>query len=262
MRTRSWFWPFILIAGGGLLLLNTLGILNINFWGIIGPLILIAIGISILISHYAAPRAAEAQTFAIPLEGAEKAHIRVAYGAGRLRIAGSDSSSDLISGQYDWDIKTKTRREDGILKVKLEGSGILFPWEWSGTPRQCSLNLNKSTPLSLKLETGASEARIDLSELRVTDLHLETGMSRTEVILPAKAGYTNVRTEAGMAAVLLRVPEGVAARIRKEGGLSDIKINSTRFPRSGEFYESPDYSTAANKIDIKVEVGLGSVEIP
>jgi hypothetical protein len=57
------------------------------------------------------------------------------------------------------------------------------------------------------------------------------------------------------------VPAGVAARIRAEAGLSDMKVDRSRFPRQGVYYQSPDYETAANKADVTVQMGVGSVEV-
>jgi hypothetical protein len=53
----------------------------------------------------------------------------------------------------------------------------------------------------------------------------------------------------------------VAARIFVKSGLSGITVDQARFNRIGENYESPDYATAANKMEINVETGVGSVDI-
>jgi hypothetical protein len=61
--------------------------------------------------------------------------------------------------------------------------------------------------------------------------------------------------------VTVRVPSGVAARIRIRGGLAGIKVDQNRFPRMGDTYQSADYDTAPNKVDVDIETGVGSVEI-
>jgi hypothetical protein len=116
-------------------------------------------------------------------------------------------------------------------------------------------------PLSLKCETGASKSALDLRDLKVTELELETGASSTEVTLPANAGYTRVKVEAGAARVDIRVPGGVAGRIRTSAGLASIAVDETRFPGIDNRYQSPDYETAINKVDIVVETGVGAVSI-
>ena len=103
--------------------------------------------------------------------------------------------------------------------------------------------------------------QLDLADLRVTDLRVETGASSTKVTLPTQAGHTRVDIQAGAASVSLRIPPGVAARIRATGGVASIDVDQSRFPRSGGVYQSVDYDTAANKAEIDVRMGAGSVDI-
>jgi hypothetical protein len=69
-----------------------------------------------------------------------------------------------------------------------------------------------------------------------------------------------VKVESGAASVRLRVPDGVAARIHTSMAIGSNDI-SPRFPRNGSEYVSPDYDTAANKIDIRFEGGVGSLAV-
>ena len=108
---------------------------------------------------------------------------------------------------------------------------------------------------------GASDAHVDLTDVRVTDLKIETGASNTEITLPANAGVTHVDLDGGAASVSFTVPEGVAARIHVDSGLSSIDIDRNRFPRVGSYYKSDDYETAANKVDIEADFGAGSLSI-
>jgi hypothetical protein len=57
------------------------------------------------------------------------------------------------------------------------------------------------------------------------------------------------------------VPAGVAARIRSDSGLVDFRVDQERFPRTGDYYQSPDYDEAEHKVDLHVEMGVGSVKI-
>jgi hypothetical protein len=60
----------------------------------------------------------------------------------------------------------------------------------------------------------------------------------------------------------VEIPQGVAAQIQHGGGLSTLKVDETRFPQvSDSLYRSPDYDTAANKIDLTIETGVTSITI-
>jgi hypothetical protein len=61
--------------------------------------------------------------------------------------------------------------------------------------------------------------------------------------------------------VTITIPSGVAARIRADSGLGGIRIDETRFPKSGKMYESADFASATNKIEVEVDGGVGSITI-
>jgi hypothetical protein len=61
--------------------------------------------------------------------------------------------------------------------------------------------------------------------------------------------------------VFFDVPAGVAARIRTKMGLGGSDIDTARFPRVGDGWESPDFATAANRVEIEAQGGLGSVTV-
>jgi predicted membrane protein len=134
-------------------------------------------------------------------------------------------------------------------------------WWGPGRTLDWSVSLNETIPLSLDLQTGANEARIDLSSLQVTDLLLQTGASSTQVTLPTNASHTKAVIRSGAASVSVRVPSGVAARIKAQGGLADIRVDRSRFPRVGSVYESENYASAENRVDIDIETGVGSVDV-
>jgi predicted membrane protein len=141
-------------------------------------------------------------------------------------------------------------------------SHFFFPWGrgWAGA-LDWDIALNPSVPLFLRLETGASESRLSLTDLQVRELSIKTGASATTVDLPRAAGLTRVHVESGAASVKLRVPQGVAASIQVKSALAGIHVDRTRFPVSAAGYASSDYAGAANKVEIFVETGVGSVDI-
>jgi hypothetical protein len=123
------------------------------------------------------------------------------------------------------------------------------------------VGLSRDVPISLRVDTGASENLLDLSALRVVDVELHTGASETRIVLPQAAGATAVRIEAGAASVLLRVPPGVAARISGGMALGCAHVDERRFPRSGAGWASPDWATAANRVDVSFQGGVGGITV-
>jgi hypothetical protein len=60
--------------------------------------------------------------------------------------------------------------------------------------------------------------------------------------------------------VVIHIPLGVAARIHSDAGLATVNIDP-RFVKTEAGWESPDYATAANKVDLKLETGVGKIEV-
>src|SRR6266542_1869589 len=80
MRRNGLFWGVILVLVGSLLLLNTLGILQINIWNLIWPIFLILAGAWILFGVLNPSAGLEVENVSIPLADATQARIRMHHG--------------------------------------------------------------------------------------------------------------------------------------------------------------------------------------
>jgi len=262
MSKGTMFWGSVLILVGAVLLLDNLGFLgDINIWSIIWPLVIIALGVWIIWGNYFRKQPA-GESLSIPLEDASQAHLRLQHGAGRLTLYAGAIPGELLAGDFGGGVEVDKRREGDSLRIKMNSPVQFIPFSWyPGYSLDWKIALSRDIPLSLELETGASETRLDLDDLRISELRLKTGASSTNVNLPANAGFTRVMVESGAASVDIRIPSGVAARIRSRGGLSSLSLDRSRFPRTGEIYQSADYDTASNKVDIDIQMGVGSVTI-
>ncbi|HEY5668838.1 MAG TPA: DUF5668 domain-containing protein [Anaerolineales bacterium] len=269
MKRGTLFWGFVLIILGLALLLDNLGILgNIDIWNLLWPLFLIALGAWILFGRVVR-RAPTTEHVSIPLEGAQSARVRVGHGAGRLDVYAGSGLGNLAEGDFTGGLDYRSQLSGDVLEVKMRPPETYFvivpkyfPFDLSpGLTLDWSFGLTADIPLSLDFETGASESRLNLRDLRLTELRLKTGASSTSIDLPANAGQTRATIESGAASVNIAIPEGVAARIRTQGGLSTFEVDTNRFPQVGGVYQSPDYDTATNRIDMDIQMGVGSVKI-
>jgi hypothetical protein len=258
MRRSSLFWGVVLILLGAVWLLDNLNILPFRLWPTFWPLLLILAGGWMLLGAFGR-RPVEAETASLPLDGAAQARLRIGHGAGRLEAGAGAAPGDLLSGTFEGGLDKRVQRAGDALEVELsqpERNWMWGPWDWS-RGLNWSLRLSPAVPLALELNTGAGEARLDLRDLRVTELRLKTGASSTEITLPAAAGHTTVRVEAGAASVVLRVPDGVAAKISAVAGAGAVDVDQRRFPGN----QSPDFATAANRVEIDARLGAGSLSV-
>lgn len=266
MKRHTVIWALILIGAGVLLLVESLGLLppGVHAWGLIWPLILIGLGVWVLYNVGVRRRPVAMERGSIPLAGARQARVRIHHGVGRLQVGAGAAPELLLSGEFAGGADLRTQREGDLLVAELSPAdparAMFGPWGPT-SPIDWSVRLNGGVALALELEIGASDNRLDLAELQVSELTLKTGASAADVTLPAHAGETRVRIDAGAAGVKVRVPQGVAARVKAEGALADTAVDSIRFPRSGDRYQSPDYDTATHRADIGIHAAIGSVQV-
>jgi hypothetical protein len=268
MQRSSIFWGSILIFIGGIFLLDSLGLFGeINLWNIVWPSFLILLGMWAILGYRRGRQPVEVEELALPLEGAQAAKVGIKFGAGRLQIGAGAAETELVNGQFGGGVAQRVRREGDrtVADLRLPSQGFpifIMPWNWGRwTGFDWTVNLNPEITLELVIDTGASEARLDLADLKVSDLKVNTGASSTEITLPSSAGHTRVEVEAGAASVGIQIPTDVAAQIRAGGALVGITVDKDRFPREGTYYQSPDFESAENKVEIKVNVGAGSVDV-
>jgi len=62
-------------------------------------------------------------------------------------------------------------------------------------------------------------------------------------------------------AVEIIIPDDVAARIQIDGGLSLIEVDRGRFPQEGDYFQSPDFESAANRVEMVIECDIGRVVV-
>jgi len=288
-------WPLILILAGLLLLLSNLGLIPWSAWALAShfwPLALVLIGLDILLSRtrvgpavvlgigvlmalgvglatlhwrYPAP-AMEMEQVVQGLDGLRQAEVELDSGIGELIVDALPSDSlSLMEGQFRHTLGAKVLKSfqasEGEGRLRLESGGS-FPFlPLSGGRRSWDIRLTRRIPLDLKVETGVGEARLNLRELQVIRLDLDAGMGNVLVTFPSKAGLTTAEIDGGVGNLILEIPPQVEARIHVDRGLGSLSIDRERFPRSGEIYVSEGFSSAENKLELDVSVGVGDVTI-
>jgi hypothetical protein len=261
MKRDTFFWGGMLVLLGLLLLLENLGLLgDFNFWSILGPLFLIALGLWFLLGFIAKPVVRSEPVDFLLLE-ARSSSIQIKHGAGHLRISSGASADKLLEGEFGGGVESSEQRKGDQFNLTLTMPAQFFAWKLGPGGFDWSIKLNSQIPIELEVNSGAVESHFDLRGLDVTQFVLKTGASSNEVFLPSREGVTQVRIEAGVSAVNIHIPDGVAARIQTEAGLAGVTVDRNRFPLQGGFRISPDYEAAACKINLKVVTGLGSVDI-
>ena len=249
----SWFAPLLLIGLGTFFLLRDLDLIESDF---VWPAILIVGGV-MLISGAWRRGTIETSSIDIPLEGATKARVRVDHGGGELRVGSLPSTSRSLCQGTVAAVEQRVHKSGDRLDVVLRQRHASW---FRSIGREFRVDFNPATELELDFHTGATDSRLDLEDLLVRSLELKTGASSTTVVAPSR-GHTVASVDAGAASVEFRVPAAVAARINVDAGLADIDIDTKRFLPSGGGYESPDYTTSVNRLELRIKGGVAGFKV-
>lgn len=259
MRRDNVFWGGLLVALGVLFLLRTQGLLHGDIFRYFWPLFLMALGGWIILNVYWRP-AVEDSTFSIPLGSAKQASLKFANGVGQIEITGGAPMGQLLVGPYARGMNHSSELVGDKLEAKVEAGPSFAPFigPSSGVWR---FQLTQEIPLSIRIEAGANQLTVDLKDVKATYVQLKTGASSTYLTMPA-LGASLLDVEAGMASIDIRVPDGVAGRIRVKEGATALSVDTNRFPRlDGGLYQSTDFDKADNRAEINLEAGFGSISV-
>jgi hypothetical protein len=264
MKRSNLFWGVALIVAGALFILRAAGLLPVDVWDLFFPLGMMFVGAWIILGRYIRPTKAEASTLSIPLEAATSVELDMDYGAGRLTLAASDDPEQLLGGEFVGGVNWSVDRDedDGQVDVEIRPQSGSFPLAGVSDGLTWNVNLSRSVPFKIDLDSGACDLRLDFSDVQLTELNMDTGASSSNIKLPSEVPFCKVDIDSGAASVVIEVPEGVAALINVDDSFGSINIDTTRFlPVGSKMYQSADYATAERRAELRVQTGAGSITV-
>ena len=263
MRRGRMFWGVILLFVGGMLLLNNFGLLPVDLGQVLWPSLIILVGLWVLFRGRLGQPELETQELTIASEGAANADLKLHHGVGRVIVGPGANSGEVLNGTFAGGVRQRRSVSGDRIMVDLSvpsDAWMGFPWG-SGRGFEWDVHLTEDLLYEISVEAGAGELQMDLENLKVSRLDLKTGASSSLVRLPAGMEQCRVKLDAGVASVQLVLPEQVGARVTADMGLADLKIDPSRFTRTGKEYRTNNYEQAENKIEIDIDAGVSSVEI-
>ena len=274
--TEIWrFWPVLLVAIGANLILGR----RLPWLTTIIVVVLLAgsiLGAALLAESDASVRVDRLEE---PLLSTKSLDLGVGFGMGSLVIGSLPrGSANLVEGWFEaacGPASTSFQRYDSAAALDVDVSGeSFFPCGWG---RDWRVSLSPVPEVTMDLDTGASSIDLDLTDLRVTRLHVAARATDLDIRMPARAGEVEVVIDAGASDIDLWIPDGVEARIVNDSGLSSFKV-SRRFPSleaqgwiaeygtiggrgPGEIYSSLGYGEAENRIHVEINGGASSISV-
>ena len=199
-----------------------------------------------------------------PIGGATAAQLDINTGTGNLTIDRLTGGEQLLASgtlQYFENLGLPTRTLDS----SNGQANLTLKWDDSGAPCaesiEWQIHLNPTVSSDITAHSGGGNVKLDLTGMEVTRVSADTGGGNVDVILPGNASGLSVKASTGAGNVVVLVPSGIAAKIHATSGLGKVIVDSRFSPIDGNTYQSPDYDSAANKIEIILSSGVGNVEV-
>jgi len=198
--------------------------------------------------------------FAAQLGASRSGRLRFTNGAHRVVIRAGSHLRGLYRARFGERMPVVEVR-GGVVSIR---STWVASCDWTGNhpERPAEVALNAGIPWDVEVR-GASRLLADLSGLRLGSLSVEGGASRLEVVLPDPSGAVSVVILGGASNVAIRRPEGVAARLRVEGGVTNLTFDDRRIGATGGelVLRSRGYEDAVDRYDIAVTGGANNMSI-
>lgn len=201
--------------------------------------------------------------FLEPYQGSERVELNIQGAAGSFRL--TDTTSLLFEADVNqrfgkYTLKKSKSDSLEVLNFKMrEGNQTIHLDDWDDNKTNIRLNL---LPIwDINLELGAGEGRFDLTPYKVRSLKFEGGAASLRAKIGTQQPLTNVSVEAGAASIKIEVPKDSGCRIE----LKDVVISSNNFTdfikKADGSYETSNYSSAKNKINIDFEGAISSFQV-
>jgi hypothetical protein len=199
--------------------------------------------------------------FAAQLGASRSGRLRFTNGAHRVVIRAGSHLRGLYRARFGERMPVVEVR-GGVVSIRYTR---VASCDWTGNhpERPAEVALNAGIPWDVEVRGGASRLLADLSGLRLGSLSVDGGASRLEVVLSDPSGAVSVVILGGASNVAIRRPEGVAARLRVEGGVTNLTFDDRHIGATGGELDlqSGDYDGAADRYDIAVTGGTNNLSI-
>ena len=214
-----------------------------------------------ILTRHASPEDRSSGHFVAPLGSVGSGRLRFTNGAHRVVIRGEPRLRELCRAHFGKRTPSVSARR-GVVNIEYAG----FPtgdWLYRRSERPAEVTLNSSIPWDVEVRGGASRLVADLRGLRLGSLKVGGGASRVEVILPAPSGSVTVLVFGGASNVAIRRPEGVPARLRVEGGVTNLRFDDRHVGAAGGEYDlrSAGYGGTTERYDITFTGGANNLSV-
>ena len=206
----------------------------------------------------------ETQEFFTPFkDNITEASVEINYGAGVLYL--NSPVAELVKARNMSDKISQN------FYLEYEGSHaeILFDVEDDNyqvnnvdevKSNRFDISLNEAPIYDFELDLGACEMNFDFSEYKVSDIEINSGASNIDIKLGELFDSTRIVISTGVSKIRIGIPNNSGCRVECESVLS-LKDFDGFVKKSSNVYETSNYSSAENNIEIEFEGAMSEIKV-
>lgn len=197
----------------------------------------------------------------IEKDKAKSLDVDIDFGAGSLFIEGG--AKEWVNGDIDTNVKKwyptvvyKNKRNVGHVEIhqKMKGLSAL-----GKKKNDWHVQLTNDIPVDLDLELGVSDAKLNLTGIRLSHLSVDAGVGDTTINLADEwKDSFDGKFDLGVGDAEIRLPQKTGVKLRVSKGVGSIKAKGFISQGNG-IYVNEAYGKTDAVIDLKVDVGVGGV---
>lgn len=261
-------WPLLLIAWG-IDLLIVRRTTEATLFTLILILVVIAGGVWIVAIRGGGPGAHRVESVQYSLPMTDQVELQIEPGVGILRISALESGEELIRGKLGLsrgqEVGREVRESGSVALVSLGSQSDWF-WPTFGTGAESDevgqyeweLAVSSEIPIRLGTDLGLGMVDLDLTELMLEDLYVDTGLGQVKIILPA-SGQFNARISGAIGMTEVFVPRELPIRISCDTGLTIRQLEG--FRQEGDVYYSPSWNAGGEGVNLEIHQAIGMVVV-
>ena len=208
---------------------------------------------------------ADTQEFSEPFRNnVTEADVEINYGAGTLHL--NSPSTELVKAYnksdyifQDFSVVYEDGKADIVFDVERSVSVNVNGNEFI-KHNNFYLALNENPVYDFEINVGAANLDFDFSDYKVSDIEINGGACDIDVRLGDMYNRTNVSLNTGVSGIKVAIPENSGCRVECESVLSNKDFKGL-IKKSSGVYETSNYSSAENVINIEFEGAISDFEI-
>jgi hypothetical protein len=293
-RGENYVGPVVTIGFGVLILLANLGYFPADSWTLVvrfWPVLIIAWGLDLVIGHRSVASALLGAAAGLALTGligwmavtnfvtgsangriesvaqeageAEEADVQIEMIASDAKIGGGAEAGQLLQGEVGLarqdrlDSEYSVRNGRGNYRLKQDNFTYVFPFGVSAQ-RRWDLKLTDEMPVNLDTTMILGSQTIDLDQLQLKSLKMETVMGRNTILLPEAFPVGDVSMVMGELVIL--VEEGADVVIDADTAMTAVSLPEGYRRINGRIL-SPSANIETSTVDLQVSVPVGILTV-